>query len=391
MGVDRRVVVLKAVAVVSLGFGLGYLLSYDPEAADERARIRQKERIWKESDREARRWARMSPAEREAERRAMSIAVQGRATAAHAERATRDSVERRRLDSLARVARLAACGRARVSEWSECRSATIGGRPYIVEMEIKGYNPGDPARRWIRVHDDSGRVVYQEDGSGAVDLSVRVLEDADGKARGLLFRRVPWTDSSRSSYHIVVPRGQLLARLSAPFNYGTIEETVPDRLRLLDGNRFFVGWQRRRYFNVHPAYRVDFGCATGAAPCIAPDSIEGLVSFPEVEIEREELEIASEAQSQPVDSTQSTVSVELELFPRPRAAKPELIYIPYGSTIEVLGAAGRMDGGEEARTDDWLHVRAKGRTGWIRGEHTAMLEPMRKQYVRLRSAAGGLR
>src|SRR3712207_6587241 len=160
MAVTRVNPVVGLTVAVVLGLAIGYAYSYEPDehTAYVRAAAAQHPR-------------QQALYERENE------AIAAAAARAERERAAKDSAKRVVLDSIARAAQREACGPGDVSDWSECRPVTVDGRKYVVEVEIKGHQPGDPQRKWIRVRDDSGRVLYKEDGSGPVELTVRTLED----------------------------------------------------------------------------------------------------------------------------------------------------------------------------------------------------------------------
>jgi hypothetical protein len=349
-----RPAIALAITVIA-GLGLGYLLSYevDEETAYQRAKAAQDQRL-------------------------AEIGRQERA----AGRARGDSIMRaRRLEAMTVVP--AAKGELPAeADWT-CRNAVVAAasycRPYRIEnvLYTVEFEPNEQrAVKRVRVHDDSARVVYDEDVAafvpkdvqGGLKFSVKGVADGAGRERGLwftyAFRRA---DRDSVAYRIVVARGGRLQALTPPFNYGELAATPvgaqDGSMRLFEGDRFFVAQWRSDFESFMP-YRVDFACTTGSSMCIGPaDSIAGLARF-----EVDPISQIADAHWKAADTT-----VTIDLFADPAAKQSNRVKIEPGSRIGILGGAGRSLVGKVGDStyyalmkDDWLQLRVKERTGWIR-------------------------
>jgi hypothetical protein len=250
----------------------------------------------------------------------------------------------------------------------------VDGARYTVEMD-RYVNSPDTAVRRIQVKDSTQRVVYDEDlvamlhgdMDGWIELSAEPIEDASGRVRGLelAYAFYPSAPNSGEQFMIVAPRGGALRPLTPRISYLGNRDVLPSGAqpgssKLLPGDRMVIKPWMYSYAAVIPVH-VDLGCAPGAPSCVTvvlPDSIAGLARF------------AVETRARAIDS-----AATVELYTAPGAPAPEHILLVVGSTIEVLGGAGRVsfDRGQMLDlvvVDDWLQVRVNGRTGWVHGDET---------------------
>jgi hypothetical protein len=254
----------------------------------------------------------------------------------------------------------------------------IEGARYTLEME-RYLHGSDTAVRHVRVTNDSGRVVYEEEVAALladgwqdeswIEVSANALEDAGGRPRGLelVYAFYPSAPTTGVSFRILAPREGGMKALTPMMTYaGEVDNlpagSQPFSQRLLDGNRFVAELWRYSFAALVPL-RVDLDCTPGSDRCVTialPDSIGGLARF------------RVEATPRPIDATAT-----IELFPAPNAAAAERVTIRPGSKVEILGGAGRVELNESDppvvtidASDDWLHVRIDGRTGWVQSEQT---------------------
>lgn len=244
---------------------------------------------------------------------------------------------------------------------------SIGAQEFTVQFDSAKTAAQGIAR--VRVLDAGGSLILADTllsadaaAEEAADASAFQLKNAAGRSVGMLlaYGQYPSAPGTGEEFRIlVVQAGRLTALTPRVLSYG-----APDSLKagadplvreLMPGDALLMTpWLL--HFAARVPVALDLGCTPQHANCLVPvlpDSVAGLARF------------AVGAHFLPIEK-RATVA----LFERPGAAVPDRLDVAPGDSIEALEGAGevRMIRGKgwglEVR-NAWLHIRCRGRSGWI--------------------------
>jgi hypothetical protein len=246
---------------------------------------------------------------------------------------------------------------------------SIGAQEFTVQFDSAETAARGIAR--VRVLNAGGSLILADtllsadaEPEESADASVFQLKNAAGRSVGMLlaYGQYPSAPGTGEAFRIlVVQAGRLKALTPRVFSDGvpwSLDAGVdPLTRQLMPGDALLMTpWLL--HFEARVPVALDLGCTPQRANCLVPllpDSVAGLARF------------AVRAPFRPIEKRAT-----LALFERPGVALPASLDVAPGDSIEALEGAGEvtMTRGKEwvlEVRNAWLHIRCRGRSGWIHG------------------------